>query len=354
MNTRDRNREEVSVEPLDNQRPSTVVAILNWNGLSLLEKFLPTAVENSGGARVVVIDNGSTDESVRYIQSAHPDVEVVELGFNYGFAEGYNRGLQQIDCEFYCLLNSDVEVTASWLTPLIEHLAAHPEVAAVQPKILDYRDQTRFEYAGAGGGYLDPFGYPVCRGRVFDVIEEDHGQYDDTVAVDWTSGAAMVIRSNDFWAAGGFDTSFHHNMEEVDLCWRLRNRGRSLAYCGASYVYHLGRGSEQHGEERRTRTARAFINCRNSLLMLANNTTRPRLAALVFARVWIDIVAAVVASHKQGRGHLRGVAQAYVAFAVALPGRASATVGPNTPTYLRRSAVVQYVLLGRRLFAQFQ
>lgn len=334
--------------------PSTVVAILNWNGRSLLQKFLPGVITRSGGARIVVIDNGSTDGSVAYVHSAHPAVRVVELGFNYGFAEGYNRGLQGLDCEFYCLLNSDVDVTDSWLDPLIEHLTSHPEVAAVQPKILDYRTRHRFEYAGAGGGYLDPFGYPVCRGRVFDVIEDDQGQYDDTVVVDWTSGAAMLIRSQDFWRMGGFDTSFHHNMEEIDLCWRLRNQGRAAAYCGSSTVYHIGRASESPNDGRRTRTARAFINCRNSLFMLANNTSRRRLAALVIARMGIDVVAAVVASHKQGRGHVRGVARAYIEFVIALPTRPHATAGFDRPTYLRKSAVAQYVFSGRRRFSDLQ
>lgn len=352
MSTRDHRPENIG--PGDDHSLSTVVAILNWNGLSLLEKFLPAAVARSGGASIVVIDNGSTDESVQYIRSTYPDVHVVELGFNYGFAEGYNRGLQGIDCEFYCLLNSDVEVTDSWLDPLIDYLDCHPETASVQPKILDYRNRYRFEYAGAGGGYLDPFGYPVCRGRVFDVIEDDHGQYDDTAIVDWTSGAAMMIRSQDFWRVGGFDASFHHNMEEIDLCWRLRNRGRSVAYCGSSYVYHVGRASEPSDSGRRVRTARAFINCRNSLFMLANNTSRRRLAMLVTARMGIDVVAAVVASHKQGGGHVRGVVRAYAEFAITLRGRPPATVGSGESTFLRRSVVVQYVLSGRRQFSELR
>ena len=208
------------------------VVILNWNGEQMLRQFLPTVVSCSAGeeVEVCVADNASTDASVQWLRNEFPAVRLIVLDRNYGFAEGYNRALEQVDAEYVVLLNSDVEVTPHWLEPLVTFMDAHPEVAACQPKLLDQRKKSFFEYAGAAGGYLDKYGYPFCRGRIFDAVEEDYGQYDTSVPVFWVSGAAMFIRLKDYREVGGLDNRFFAHMVEIDLCWRLKSRGKELMY----------------------------------------------------------------------------------------------------------------------------
>lgn len=239
------------------------IVILNWNGRKMMEKYLPSVLEHSQEATVYVADNDSTDDSLDWLHIYINKVKTIVLDKNYGFAEGYNRALKQVEAEYYVLLNSDVEVTPQWLQPLLTYMDAHPEVAACQPKLRSYVDKTKFEYAGAAGGFIDRFGYPFCRGRLFDVVETDNGQYDTVQQVLWATGACLMIRSKDYWEAGGLDARFFAHNEEIDLCWRLRIMGRKIVCLPDSIVYHLGGGTLPKGNPRKT-----FLNFRNNLTML--------------------------------------------------------------------------------------
>ncbi len=243
----------------------TAVVILNWNGKGWLERFLPTVLAHTRGADIVVADNGSTDGSVEWLRSL-PEVRCLPLEHNHGFAGGYNRALAQVQADRYLLLNSDVEVTAGWLDALNTYLDAHPDMAACQPKVLAHGDRTRFEHAGAAGGFMDRNGYPFCRGRIFEITEEDHGQYDDEREVFWATGACLLIRAEAFHAAGGFDADLFAHMEEIDLCWRLRRTGWRIGYTSKAVVYHVGGGALGYGSPRKT-----YLNFRNSLIVLTKN-----------------------------------------------------------------------------------
>ena len=216
------------------------VVILNWNGEALLERFLPSVLEYSKGTDVYVVDNASTDGSVAYVAQHYPNINIIQNSSNGGFAKGYNEGLQHVKADVYCLLNSDVEVTPDWLEPIKNTFKTQPEAAIIQPKILDLMQKDHFEYAGAAGGFLDKFGYPFCRGRIFQTIEKDEGQYDDIREVFWATGACMFIKSDVFWSLGGFDEDYFAHQEEIDLCWRAQNAGHKVFYVGHSHVYHLG------------------------------------------------------------------------------------------------------------------
>ena len=283
------------------------VVILNWNGVGMLQKFLPGVIKYSQGegVEVCVADNGSTDESVVWLQTYCPDVRLIVLGKNYGFADGYNMALQQVEAEYVVLLNSDVEVTPHWLDPLMEYMDAHPEVAACQPKIRSERNKALFEYAGASGGYLDKYGYPFCRGRIFDVVEEDKGQYDTIQSIFWATGAALFIRLKDYREAGGLDGRFFAHMEEIDLCWRLRSRGRQLVCIPQSTVYHVGAATLKKENPRKT-----FLNFRNNLLMLYKNLPEKELKRVMFVRQVLDGVAALVFLLKGEKEAARAVLQA--------------------------------------------
>ena len=283
------------------------VVILNWNGVGMLQKFLPGVIKYSQGegVEVCVADNGSTDESVVWLQTYCPDVRLIVLGKNYGFADGYNMALQQVEAEYVVLLNSDVEVTPHWLEPLMEYMDVHPEKAACQPKIRSERNKTLFEYAGASGGYLDKYGYPFCRGRIFDVVEEDKGQYDTVQPIFWATGAALFIRLKDYRAAGGLDGRFFAHMEEIDLCWRLRSRGRGIVCIPQSTVYHVGAATLKKENPRKT-----FLNFRNNLLMLYKNLPEKELKRVMFIREVLDGVAALVFLLKGEKEAARAVLQA--------------------------------------------
>ncbi len=265
------------------------VVILNWNGREMLAKYLPKVVSYSQDeAEIVVADNDSSDDSLSYLESYSNDVRVIELTQNYGFADGYNHALRQVDAEYYVLLNSDVEVTPHWLTPLIDFMDSHPDVAACQPKLLSVDDKGRFEYAGASGGFLDRYGYPFCRGRVFETVEQDNGQYDSPADVMWATGACMMIRSADYNAAGGLDGRFFAHCEEIDLCWRLRLMGRRICCIPNSKVYHVGGGTLRKNSPYKT-----FLNFRNNLTMLYKNLPEEELRYVMRVRVWLDYLAAV-------------------------------------------------------------
>ena len=264
------------------------VVILNYNGSRMLREFLPSVIEYSNEALVAVADNGSTDDSLQVIQSDFPQVRLLRLVCNYGFAEGYNKALELVDAEYFVLLNSDVEVTPGWLVPLLDFMESHPEAAACQPKILSYHNKTLFEYAGASGGFIDRYGYPFCRGRVFDTVEEDKGPYDDAGRVFWATGAAMMVRSRAYKDAGGLDGRFFAHMEEIDLCWRLQARGGAVYAVPQSKVYHVGGATLAKSNPRKT-----FLNFRNNLLMLYKNLPAEELGGVMRVRRILDYIAAV-------------------------------------------------------------
>ena len=264
------------------------VVILNWNGSDMLRTFLPSVLAYSDEAEICVADNGSTDDSVEMLSREFPSVRLILLEQNYGFAEGYNKALQQVDAEYVVLLNSDVEVSEHWLQPLVTYLDAHPEVAACQPKIRSRRQKEYFEYAGASGGFMDAWGYPFCRGRIMQVVEEDRGQYDEVTPVFWATGAALFIRRRDYEQAGGLDGRFFAHMEEIDLCWRLRSRGRNIVCIPQSVVYHVGGATLKKENPRKT-----YLNFRNNLLMLYKNLPQPELDRVMRMRAFLDCVAAV-------------------------------------------------------------
>ena len=264
------------------------IVILNWNGQAMLAKYLPNVVEYSRqDAEVWVADNCSSDQSMRLLETQFPQVKTIVLEQNFGFAEGYNRALKQIEAEYYILLNSDVEVSHHWLTPLIEFMDSHPQVAACQPKLLAEYDKDSFEYAGACGGFLDKYGYPFCRGRIFNMVERDNGQYDYQQEILWATGACMMIRSKDYWDAGGLDGRFFAHNEEIDLCWRLRLMGRQLYCIPESEVYHVGGGTLPKSNPMKT-----FLNFRNNLTMLYKNLSDRELKNVMRMRCFLDYLAA--------------------------------------------------------------
>jgi len=262
------------------------IVILNWNGAKFLHRFLPGVLAHADGARVVVADNASTDDSVEVLAREFPTVELLLLDRNFGFCEGYNQALAQVDSDFVVLLNSDVEVTLGWLRPLRTLLETNPRIAAVQPKILAYADPTYFEYAGAGGGYLDRLAYPFCRGRLFDTLERDHGQYDDPRPVAWASGACLLVRRTAWQAMGGLEPAFFAHMEEIDLCWRLQNAGYEVWYHGGSVVQHVGGGTLPKTNPRKT-----YLNFRNGLALLYKNAAPGELLGPMLQRLVLDGVA---------------------------------------------------------------
>ena len=264
------------------------IVILNWNGEKMLRQYLSSVMQYSQDeATVYVADNASTDGSLAMLRAEFPEVRLIELAKNWGFAEGYNQALRQIEAEYYLLLNSDIEVTPHWLTPMIALMDAQQAVAACQPKLLSIYNRHTFEYAGASGGYIDRLGYPFCRGRVFETVEQDEGQYDDPTDVHWATGAALMIRAKDYWDVGGLDARFFAHNEEIDLCWRLRIRGRRIVCVPDSYVYHVGGGTLPKSNPMKT-----FLNFRNNLTMLYKCLPEAELKAVMRWRWWLDYLAA--------------------------------------------------------------
>lgn len=264
------------------------VVILNWNGAEMLHRFLPSVVNYSKleGVVIYVADNASTDNSREITEKEFPTVKWIQLDWNYGFAEGYNKSLSRIEAEYYLLLNSDVEVGKDWLIPLLDYMDAHPDTAACQPKLLSFKDRSKFEYAGACGGYIDRYGYPFCRGRIFDTVETDAGQYDTIAPIFWASGAALMVRAADYKKAGGLDRRFFAHMEEIDFCWRLRNLGRKIVCIPQGVVYHVGGATLNKTNPRKT-----FLNFRNNLLMLYKNLPEEELRQTLAVRNCLDNIA---------------------------------------------------------------
>lgn len=266
----------------------TAVVILNYNGAGMLRRFLPSVIKYSPEASIYVADNGSSDESCDVVRNEFPAVKLMVLDHNYGFAEGYNRALAQVDEEYAVLLNSDVEVTRGWLSPMTQFLDSNPEVAACQPKLLSFKQKDFFEYAGAAGGFIDKWGYTFCRGRIFNTVERDSGQYDDTTDVFWATGAALMIRNEVYKNNGGLDGCFFAHMEEIDLCWRLRSRGYRIACVPQSHVYHVGGATLKKENPQKT-----YLNFRNNLLMIYKNAPDCQLKKIMLFRKVFDNVAAL-------------------------------------------------------------
>lgn len=289
--------------------PTLAIAILNWNGKHWLEKFLPNVILYSQEASIYVIDNASTDDSVKFLEQNFPTIKIIKNKKNTGFAGGYNEGLKQISEEIYCLLNSDVEVTENWIQPIIELFRRNAKIAAIQPKIRSFEADQYFEFAGAGGGLIDNLGYPYCRGRIFEKLEEDKGQYNDETEIFWASGCALFIRKEDFWSMNGLDERFFAHQEEIDLCWRLKNAGRKIYYCGKSTVFHVGGGTLNKQSPQKT-----YLNIRNNLSMLLKNLPIAALLWVIPARLILDGIAGIYFGLKDGFPHLWAVLKAHFGF----------------------------------------
>ncbi|QCR22715.1 glycosyltransferase family 2 protein [Pontibacter sp. SGAir0037] len=273
---------------MDYNTCQTAIVILNWNGLHYLQEFLPSVIANSTGCRVIVADNASTDGSIAFLRASYPEVGIIEHNSNLGFCEGYNHALRQIEADYYVLLNSDVAVPPQWIDPIISLMDADAAIAVCQPKINSQKHPDFFEYAGAGGGLLDSLGYPYCRGRLFESLEEDLGQYNDVQEIFWATGACMFVRASVFHELGGLEPAFFAHMEEIDFCWRAKSAGYKVMYNGHCQIFHVGGGTLHKSNPRKT-----FLNFRNGLALLYKNLPASELIATVSFRIILDWVAAV-------------------------------------------------------------
>ncbi|MEG1617712.1 MAG: glycosyltransferase family 2 protein [Bacteroidales bacterium] len=330
------------------------VVILNWNGAALLRNYLPSVITNTDPsiADVVVADNGSTDESLEVLRTEFPQVKVIAMPENSGFAEGYNIALKQIETEYAVLLNSDVEVAPYWLEPMLDYAESHREVAAIQPKILSCRDRCRFEHAGAAGGYLDKYGFPFCRGRIFDSVEEDNGQYNAIIDIFWASGACLFTRLSDYNAAGGLDRLFFAHMEEIDLCWRYHLAGKRVVCIPQSTVYHLGGATLDVDNPRKT-----YLNFRNNLLMLYKNLPLEERRNKIFKRKLIDGIAAVGFILKRKPQNVRAIINAHSDADEMIRTHYSKLTPTENPEILsrfyagNRSVILAYFVKGKKRFS---
>ena len=294
---------------------TTAVVILNWNGKKMLERFLPSVTAHTqGDAEVIIADNGSTDDSLDFVRAKYPGLHIIELDKNYGFAGGYNKALQQVKADYYVLLNDDVEVTPGWIEPIIAQMQQHPDTAICQPKLLMYDQRDTFEYAGGAGGFLDKYGYPFCRGRMFTAIEKDHGQYNDPSEIFWASGAAMFVRADVWHQLGGLDDDFFAHMEEIDFCWRAKNAGYRVEYCPQSTVFHVGGGTLPKSNPRKT-----YLNFRNNMALLYKNLPKHRLAWVMCSRIVLDYVAGFKFLMERKPKEFSAVVDAHKAFYKWLP-----------------------------------
>ncbi|MFN8275089.1 MAG: glycosyltransferase family 2 protein [Flavobacteriaceae bacterium] len=326
--------------------PKIAVVILNWNGAALLEQFLPSVCAYSEQAVIYVADNASTDDSVSVVQSKFPQVKIIQNTQNLGFAGGYNQALKNVPEEILALVNSDIEVTENWLQPILEIFENEPQTGMVQPKILDFKNKSMFEYAGAAGGYIDQFGFPFCRGRLFDTLEPDQGQYDERTQIFWASGACLFIRKEIFETLGGFDTDFFAHQEEIDLCWRANNLGFRAIYEPNSTVFHVGGATLQQGNPQKT-----FLNFRNSLFMLTKNLPTSRLFPVLFIRLSLDGIAGIQFLIKRQPMHCWAVLRSHFWFYFRLPKNCrKRTQKQSNKYYLTTSIVYQYFVRRKKRF----
>src|SRR5258706_2669257 len=289
---------------------STAVVILNYNGLKFLKQFLSQIViQCPKGAEVIIADNNSSDDTVPWLKENYPELRIIRHPVNYGFAKGYNEALRQVEAKYVVILNSEIEVSPGWLAPLIDYMEQHEEVAASHSNILSLNSKEYFEYAGAAGGFIDAFGFPFCRGRIFTTLEKDMGQYDDVKTVFWATGACMIVRADCFWQAGGFDDFFFAHMEEIDLCWRFQRMEYKVMCVPHSKVFHIGGGTLPKNSPRKT-----FLNYRNNLSMLAKNLPAALLIPVFLFRIITDIMASAVFLFLSGPAHFASVWKAYFSF----------------------------------------
>ncbi len=330
-------------EFLNTQLLTLAIAILNYNGRTWLEKFLPKVFQYSQEFPIYIIDNSSTDDSIEWIKSQNLEISIIQNQENYGFAEGYNQGLKKIKAEVYCLLNSDVEVTENWIFPVLQVFQKYENIAAVQPKILDYNRRNYFEYAGAAGGFIDNLGYPYCRGRLFFDIEEDQGQYDDISEIFWATGACLFVKSKCFWKVGGFDATYFAHMEEIDLCWRLKNEGFQIYYTGFSAVYHVGGGTLDASSPKKT-----FLNIRNSLFNLVKNLPKNHVFIVILQRLILDGLAAFYFLFSSGFSHFFAVVRAHFSFYWHLPEMLKKRKAGIKNYYATKYIVIEYFFKRRK------
>lgn len=322
------------------------IVILNYNGANYLRQFLPTVIKHSANAQIIVADNCSTDDSIELLISEFPSTRLIRIDKNLGFAGGYNKALTLVDAEYFVLLNSDVEVTRSWLDPMVTFLDQNKSYAAVQPKILDFHKKNLFEYAGAAGGFLDHWGYPYCRGRIFDTLEEDNGQYDTINNVFWCSGACLFIRSEDFHYVGGFDDDFFAHMEEIDLCWRLKNQGRQLACTPDSIIYHVGGGTLN-----KTSPFKTYLNFRNNLSMLLKNLSWLNVITIIPIRMILDLVAGMMLWKNLSFSHLKAIFRAHADFIKRIPKNIKKREATKLRVGRERNILFLYYLRKKRTFS---
>jgi len=333
---------------------SIAIVILNWNGENYLQQFLPVLIENTSlpDIEIIVADNASTDDSLAIMKTKFPSIKTIVLDKNYGFAGGYNKALAQVEADYYVLLNSDVEVTAHWLDPLIDYMNDNENVAACQPKIRSYYQRTHFEHAGAAGGFIDRFGFPFCRGRVFGVVEEDKGQYDNITDVFWATGACLLVRSEIFWKVGGLDDDFFAHMEEIDLCWRMKSRGYRVVCIPESTIYHIGGGTLNVESPHKT-----YLNFRNNLLLLYKNLPNNQLKKIMFWRYFFDYSAALQLFVTGKPRNARSVFKARSEYKRMRPNFAEKrkenilfSTNVDNPEIFQKSIVFEYYLKGKRTF----
>lgn len=333
------------------------IVILNWNGLNFLEQFLPFVINYSNGAAIYVADNNSTDASVEFLRRNYSgSVSVIEMPSNEGFSKGYNIALRQIEARYYILLNSDVEVTEDWLHPVISFMDNNEDVAACQPKIKSFYERDSLEYAGAAGGFIDKTGYPFCRGRIFGTIEKDQGQYDDVLEVFWATGACLFVRADVYWELGGLDDDFFAHMEEIDLCWRFKNAGYKIYYFGFSEVFHIGGGTLDKTNSRKT-----FLNFRNGLFLLYKNLPQGKLYSILFKRMVLDGIAAFKFLFFDSYKHFFAVVHAHFAFYAQIPAlrrkrknMLPLVKGRNHKQIYKGSIVLDYFFKGKEYFKELR
>lgn len=323
------------------------IVILNWNGRKLLEEFLPSVITHSEKATIYVADNASADDSVNYISERFPTVKIIQNKINGGFAKGYNDALQYLDEDIFCLLNNDVEVTQNWLSPVLDTFLNEANTAIIQPKILDYKRKDYFEYAGAAGGFIDKYGYPYCRGRVFNTLEKDEGQYNDATEIFWASGACLFIRKNILEELNGFDESFFAHMEEIDLCWRTKNLNYNIKYVGASTIFHVGGATLSNSNPKKT-----YLNFRNSLFVITKNLPKGKLFLILFTRLLLDGIAGLKFLLEFKFLHILSIIKAHFSFYKHLPKllKQRKLLKQQKKYFKTTSIVWSYFVLNKKLF----
>lgn len=333
---------------------TTAVVILNWNGKKMLERFLPSVTAHTqGDAEVIIADNGSTDDSLDFVRAQYPGLRIIELDKNYGFAGGYNRALQQVKADYYVLLNDDVEVTPGWIEPVVAQMQQHPDTAICQPKLLMYDQRDTFEYAGGAGGFLDKYGYPFCRGRMFTSLEQDNGQYNTPSEIFWASGAAMFVRADVWHQLGGLDDDFFAHMEEIDFCWRAKNAGYRVEYCPQSTVFHVGGGTLPKSNPRKT-----YLNFRNNMALLYKNLPKRRLAWVMCSRIVLDYVAGFKFLMERKPKEFSAVVDAHKAFYKWLPQLKKKRQGLKQQSRVsgmyKGLLLIDYYLLGKKKYSDLK